>query len=350
MTMSDTPKPLPEDDLEAIASSAAVGWPLFRGARVFLTGGTGFFGRWLVESFVAANERHHLGASLTVLSRDPERFLARAPHVARAREIDFVTGDVRSFAFPSGAFTHVVHAAASSDARLYRERTAQMVDTIFDGTRRVLDFAQACGAKRLLFVSSGAVYGPQPPTLSHLHETFAGEPNPLDATTSYACAKRSAERLCELYRVETVVARAFAFVGPLLPLDQHFAVGNFLADALAGRAVQVAGDGTPLRSYLYASDLATWLWALAARGASGRAYNVGSDRAVSIAELARLVSRLVGTGEVKVAKRAPPRAPAARYVPSVERAKSELGLSGTVSLEDAILRTAAWYREDRPGA
>ncbi|MFI5298749.1 MAG: NAD-dependent epimerase/dehydratase family protein, partial [Polyangiales bacterium] len=123
--------------------------------------------------------------------------------------------------------------------------------------------------------------------------------------------------------------------------DQHFAFGNFVADAIARRSIVVRGDGTPRRSYLYASDLARWLWALLARGVSGRAYNVGSDVAVSIAELAREVGRIGGVGVEVLGTPTPGVAPP-RYVPAIDRARSELGLDVHVDLATAIQKTLAW--------
>jgi dTDP-glucose 4,6-dehydratase len=146
-----------------------------------------------------------------------------------------------------------------------------------------------------------------------------------------------------------VTARAFAFVGPYLPLDAHFAVGNFMRDALAGDTIRVGGDGTPYRSYLHAADLAVWLWTMLARGRGGRAYNVGSDEAMSIRELADAVSRAARTiGRnpiVSIARPADPSAPPARYVPSTRRASEELGLRVRISLDDALARTLEWLAE-----
>ena len=340
--------PLPPDDLAAVAVADVVPWRELAGARLFLSGGTGFFGSWLVESFVAANRRHALDARLTVLSRDPERFLARAPHLRDANELTFRVGDVREICSNDDRYTHVIHAATAASAQLNAEAPLEMLDTVIDGTRRVLDIAVKSGARRFLFTSSGAIYGPQPSTVSHVEESFPQAPDPLRAADPYGNGKRLAEHLCQLYGavhgLEVVHARAFAFVGPHLPLDTHFAVGNFLRDAMAGRSVQVGGDGTPLRSYLYAADLTTWLWALLLRGAPGQAYNVGSDEAVSIAQLAQVVAETVGDGRFSIAKEPLPGAPVARYVPSTRKAREQLGLAVTVPLPEALRRTAAWWR------
>jgi nucleoside-diphosphate-sugar epimerase len=315
------------------------------GARLLITGGTGFFGGWLLETLAHAVDAG-LDARATVLTRDPSAFRLARPHLASHPAVTLLAGDVRTLEAPSERFSHVIHAATAASASLNTEQPGLMFDTIVEGTRRALATARATGARRLLLASSGAVYGRQPPELSHVPEDFPGAPVPGAAGSAYGDGKRAAEALClEAFAAggpEPVLARGFAFAGPYLPLDTHFAIGNFVRDALAVGPIRVGGDGTPVRSYLYGADLAGWLWTMLARGQPGRAYNVGSERAISILELAHLVARVLGCSRgVEVAGTPVAGRPAERYVPSTRRARDELGLDEGWTLEEAVARMAA---------
>ena len=336
---------LPFQDRAHICQKTEHLWEEARGRRFFFTGGTGFFGVWLLESFLEANRRFSLNAQAVVLTRDPGKFLARCPHLEGISCLRFEKGDVRTFEFPLGQFDYVVHAATEASAKQSQEHPLEMLSTILEGTRRTLTFAKNRGVRKFLLTSSGAVYGPQPPDVSHIAEDFRGGPDCLDPASVYAEGKRAAELMCALYAdvFEVKIARCFAFVGPHLPLDAHFAIGNFIRDAIAGGPIVVKGDGTSKRSYLYAADLAIWLWTILFSGASGRPYNVGSGSAVSIKELAELVRTVIRPGaEVSISREKDPKEPIRQYVPSVRRAQDELRLQEGMCLRDAIWMTVDW--------
>jgi nucleoside-diphosphate-sugar epimerase len=340
-------------DLEAILERNADDFERLRGARLFVTGGTGFVGTWLLESFAWANRRLALGASAVVLSRDVDRFASKAPHLLSDRAISLRRGSLHDAFRLWGTFDAVVHTATAVAAGGLEPEPRTIVQTTVEGTRHVLELARRCGSIPVLFTSSGAIYGEAPAGLERFEEDYAGAPDPLDPAFAYGEAKRFAELLCALAAegssLGVKTARLFAFVGPYLPLDRNFAIGNFIADALAGRAIEVTGDGSAVRSYLYAADMATWLWRILTRGEPARAYNVGAERPYTIAEVARAVATVSGgAGEVVVrGSRPDPPRPPHRYVPDTGRARRELGLGETVSLEAAIERTVAWHRTRR---
>jgi nucleoside-diphosphate-sugar epimerase len=204
-------------------------------------------------------------------------------------------------------------------------------------------------ARKFLITSSGAVYGRQPDELAHIPEIYAGAPDPLNPASVHAEGKRAAELLCAFFQknsgMECKIARCWAFCGPRLPLDEHVAIGNFFGDVLAGRPIQIQGDGTPRRSYLYADELAVWLWTILFRAPALTPINVGSDNDVSILELAQTIAETLNPRiEIRLAREPAPGKVPSRYVPCVDRARELLGLNETVLLEDAIRRTAEWNR------
>ena len=338
-------KPIGSRDLDHVLEHTAGLWEALRGRRLFISGGTGFFGIWLLESFLHANERLGLEAEALVLSRDPGACRFRAPHLADRSGLAFLEGDMGGFVFPPGEFAAVIHAATEPEPGL---DPLEIFELNVMGTRRMLEFARRAGAGRFLLTSSGAVYGRQPPELTLVPEDYAGAPRTVETKTAYGQSKRVSEFLCaahaERYGFTATIARCFAFVGPHLPLAANYAAGNFIRDALAGGPIRVRGDGTPRRSYLYAADLAIWLWTILLRGRASRVYNVGSEEDLSIAELARTVASVVRpSATVETAEpKAPARLPE-RYVPSTRRAREELGLSARITLEEGIRRTAGWH-------
>lgn len=336
-----------EQDLEHILAHTRDLWPGLRGQRVFITGGTGLVGRWLLESFAYANKKLDLKSGVTVLSRDPEAFLRQAPALGGDPAVTLLKGDVRDFAFPEKEHPFIIHGAAAVSAG--QDDPLTIFDTIVRGTERTLEFAARTGCRKFLFISSGAVYGKQPPEMERIPESYAGGPDPLDPGSAYGEGKRAAELLCAAYHklhpgLETKIARCFALVGPHFPERTHLAIANFIRDAGNGGPILVKGDGTACRSYLYSADLAVWLWTILFRARPCRPYNVGSGRSVSILETARAVAGLSVPPLAVTVAQAPAGGASQRYVPDVSRAELELGLVPWIGLNEAISRTMSFEK------
>jgi dTDP-glucose 4,6-dehydratase len=350
------------EDLDHILAHTRPSWEIMRGQDIFVTGATGFFGRWLLESFAHANAALKLNANLVALSRNPEAFRTRAPYLAAEPAIRFVRGDVGTLTAEAvhgqlgpgspQIYQFVIHAATEASAKLNAEDPLLMTRTIVEGTRAALQFAVSVGARRFLLTSSGAVYGPQPPDLTHIPEDYTGAPDCTHPGAAYGEGKRMAELLCVCYHkqygIEPLIARPFAFVGPFLPLNAHFAIGNFVRDTLRGGPIQIKGDGTAFRSYLYAADLAIWLWTMLVKGAPCRPYNVGSPHDLSIAEIAQAVRETLNKNiAIQKEKESAANVIPSRYVPSVDRARTELGLVQHISMAEGIRRFAQHASDPR---
>jgi dTDP-glucose 4,6-dehydratase len=339
--------PLPRPDLELILQRTAPLWDELRNRRIFITGGTGFFGIWLLESLLHIDRALGLNVRATVLTRRPAAFASRVPHIASAAAITLHQGDITSFAYPEGEFSCVIHAA--TEVSSVSGTSVVGLTSIYEGTAHVLRFAATHGTHKFLLTSSGAVYGRQPTDITHLSEDATCAPATTDLASGYGEGKRVSELLCAFQAVshpgiEYKIARCFAFAGPGLALDANFAIGNFIADVQHCRPVYITGDGTAVRSYLYAADLAIWLWTILFSGPSLTPINVGSEEAISIAELASKITGLLRPGfPVILGKQPPTNYVPLRYVPSTAKAREILSLHPTIGLDESILRMAAWH-------
>ena len=314
---------------------------------LLLTGGTGFFGRSILDAFGRGLLAPFGIGRIVAVARHASHLRVEAPGLCGAA-IELVDADVLRLDSTFDADV-LIHAAASSDARRYRVDPAGEARIIVEGTRRVCEVVRSAARRpHLLYVSSGAVYGRQPAGVAALGEGAPQTPDADPDKATYAQAKRAAEAivrdLAESNSVPVRIARCFAFIGPWLPLDQHFAIGNFIGNALRGEPIEVRARHPVIRSYLHADDLAVWLLRLAtAEGERCETFNVGSDEAISIRDLASLVAEVGAVGVLLDALPAGGIADAAvrtdRYVPDVGKARDELGLAVTIPLREAVERT-----------
>ena len=322
-------------------------------ANILITGGTGFFGRSLIKYLIQNN--FNLKYRVTILSRDPDKFISLYPEFSNISWLNFYKGDIlnnlKNVNFKS-KFTHIIHAAADSTLGPKLDAFVRY-DQIVTGTKNILEFAVNNRVCKVLFISSGGAYGEQPLNFDSIPEDYMGIPDPLEVNSVYGFSKRAAEHLCCLYgsrfNLDYSISRCFSFVGPDLPSDAHFAIGNFIHDALYRNKIVVKGDGSALRSYMYQEDLAEWLLEILFRGDSGESFNIGSDQSISIIDLATLVRDLISPKkEIKVMGiEKKDEVSRNRYIPNINKAKNKLNLKIKFSLSDAIMLTAEAYMREK---
>ena len=325
-------------------------WRAFDGKPIFMTGGTGFFGRWLLECLLHAQKKFDLDLDIAVVTRNVAAFRDKAPRLGSAPAITFIQGDVQSFPLPAPKYAFVIHGAATSaKATFDGEHPLAKFDMAVNGARRVLDFAAQCRPERTLVLSSGNVYGGLSQDVGAITESYLGAPSTLDSEAGLGHGKRAAEFLCGCYadthNLSLSIARCFSFVGAYLPLNIHYAIGNFIQNALFEPEITIRGDGTPLRSYLFAGDLVLWLVTILLHGQGRRIYNVGSDHMVALADLAHLVRDVVAPAKAVTILGQATGGPRSCYVPNIDRARSELNLDVWTTLDHAIRLTADAARE-----
>lgn len=308
---------------------------------ILITGGTGFFGRALLR-YLQQNDYLLSGHHLYLLSRKPEKFSKDYPELVASDCITLLHGDIEEPAtLPwDFQFTHILHGATDSTVGPQLSRLHRF-NQILTGTKNLLELAHKTNATHFLLTSSGGVYGPQSHHKSPLDETFPEAPYIQDLNSVYSQAKRAAEHLCFIYGEEhdinITIARCFAFIGQDLPFNVHFAAGNFLRDALSHQPITIRGDGKSVRSYLDQRDLAHWLWHLLLSSNGTNIFNVGSDHAVSILELATTIRDIISPQTpIILERKSSSNSPSSVYVPSIKKIYDHHGLRPTYSLEDSI--------------
>ncbi|OCH37512.1 NAD-dependent epimerase/dehydratase family protein [Aliivibrio fischeri] len=331
------------DDLKLIMLELEPYIGLLRNKSIFITGGTGFFGKWLLEAINYLNRHLDLMIKVTVLSRNAEIFKFNFPHLSIDSNITFISGDIRSFSTTIGCYNYIIHAATEASSALNKENPSLMRSTIMDGAKHICNFANTVKCERLLYTSSGAAYGPQPSNMKAMSEDFIINPN-FNFNDAYSSAKLESEDFFKNnLKCQIIVARCFAFSGPYLPLDGNYAFGNFIRDALDGRNISLNGDGTAIRSYLYAADLVIWLIKALVIGQDRAIYNIGSPDPITTLKLAEKICDASGNNSsVNVLNKSSDSGNI--YIPCTLKSQTDLGVDVYTSIEDSILKTLKFYR------
>ena len=330
----------------------AASWSLgmideLKNQKILVAGGTGFLGSWIAEFIAFLNDNHHFNTSLIILARNTESFKEDKKHLSSRSDIRFISKDIRNINELPQDITYIVHAAASPDNRNHVSNPIETIATITKGTDNLIDSAfKLPNLQKFIYLSSGQVYGKTIPNKKLISELDFG---PLDCnkiTAVYPESKRLAEATCcayaSQYKLPIVIARPFSFIGPYQSLSKPWAINNFINDALNNKTIRIIGNGEPLRSYMYPSDLVVWILKILASGKINTSYNVGSPFGISLKDVAEKIVHIAQTKvniDIKFSNN-----DSSHYVPDISLCENHLGLKITYDVENTIRRSIAWFK------
>jgi len=329
---------VPARDLQDILTASETSFPYLYNLKIMVFGGTGFIGKWLIEALSLANLKFNLGISIALVSRDPQRAKSIFQHL-RQENLSFM--DIKGIDSPDvphcDIYIHAATPTTNSEARLRSDPSSYIGITEF-----IVKSARITkNSPTVMHLSSGAVYGIQDMQRLCQAEDSLVVVNPSD---HYTKAKIEIDDLLHKAQEQDLIRalspRLFAFAGPQLPLDAHFAFGNFIHDGLAGKPISVLGNSRTRRSYLYPSDLIHVLIELLVKIPT-QTINVGSDQSISMENLANLISGK--TNQLPIQLLGEEREPS-NYVPSIENLRRYVTKKKFIDIDEILDRWLSWLK------
>ncbi|MGA9046338.1 NAD-dependent epimerase/dehydratase family protein [Sulfuricurvum sp.] len=310
--------------------------------QILITGGSGFIGIWLTHLVLYLNDTQNFNIKLYLIARNISDETSQI--IANRKDVTFIKSDVRNLCeFPKD-ISYIIHSATSPDNRVYMSNPVESMDIIANGTKSVMENALHLEKlEKVINLSSGQIYG----TIdSHnIREGDFGKINSNSIAAIYPEAKRYAETLTNAYRslhkLPTVQIRPFSFIGPFMDMNKPWAVNNFIRDALKFKHIRILGNGKPIRSYMYPTDMAIWILNILVHGKVGSAYNLGSNVGVSLEEVALKIKNIIGSSvNIEILNM---NDNCSEFVPNIDHVRQELGLDITVDIDETLTKSINWF-------
>jgi nucleoside-diphosphate-sugar epimerase len=310
-----------------------------KNARIAISGASGFIGRWISKVLIEADKHLSLGTDLLLISgKSPAMFdLSNTPKLKWLNH---------NFIYPNTdlnfGFTHAIHTSTPSNSNTGSLDPNFVNEVALNSLDCLLNDAHLSGnTPNLVHLSSGAVYrNSHRYTKNPILERM--ETNKYEAEINYASTKLKLEQKMDAATKNRIIngssPRLFAFYGPHLPLDLHFAIGNFMKNAAEGDFIEITGNSKTIRSYMYPVDLVTLLIKILVSPLN-TPVNVGSATPLTMFEVASKISEIFGMKEIKFKDIL---TQPSSYFPSMEVAKNLYGFKEQVSFEEGLRRWKAW--------
>lgn len=283
-------------DIETAVRNS-VGIEKLFGTSVMITGATGLVGSFITDMLLYLNQEKNAGITIYAGSRSAQRIFDRFGNAPGLEVLE--QNVIKPFAF-GRHLDYIIHAASNAYPKAMNEEPVETIMANIQGTTNLLELGKGCGAKRLLFVSSGEVYGKCDEKIGKFTEDYSGYLDSINPRSCYPQAKRMAETLCvsfqKEYGFESVIARLCHTFGPNVTSNDNRATVQFFNNAACGEDIVLKSEGLQTRSYQYIADSAAALLTILLEGESGSAYNIANDEStISIRNLAEKIAAAAGT-------------------------------------------------------
>lgn len=276
------------------AANLVLPWEKLSNSNILITGATGLIGSCLVEVLMSRpNKDYHVYAS----GRNEERAKARFAEFADDPAFHFFKYDVMKPLEGEIQFDYIIHAASNASPNFFATKPVEVIKSNIEGVSNLMDYGLSHGLKRLLFVSSGEVYGEGDGRV--FTEDYSGYVNPTSPRSCYPSSKRAAETLCVSYGVEygveAVIARPSHTYGPNFTESDNRVYAQFIRNVLKGEDIVMKSTGAQFRSWCYVVDCASALLYILLKGENGQAYNIADASSnISIKDLAEMIAGIGG--------------------------------------------------------
>jgi len=274
-----------EDIRKTIAHT--IQFEYFYGKRVLVLGATGLVGSFLVDCFLLANEE--LGAGIEILAACRSQKSLETRFEAKQGELYYVENDLLTATPEVDSVNVIIYAVGNACPEKFRTEPVETMLVNIMGLHHVLELARKMNGCKVLYVSSGEVYG----NMAHkapVREYEYGDLNILSVRACYPNAKRAGETLCISYNKEydtdVVIARVCHTFGANTMTADNRATAQFIDAVVKNQTVILKSNGLQERSYAYIADCAAALLTILTKGVTGEAYNVATEEVLSIYQFA----------------------------------------------------------------
>lgn len=315
--------------------------------EIIVFGGTGFLGKNLLEVLIYINKRYQLELNISVTSRNPEQFIKDYPNIGI--EVNLIKLDILSKPETwsiNQIFDICIHSACPTTETTVVENDKLMYQTIIEGTNNILNFCNKNLKEKFIYLSSGAIYGKHSPSEQGFDENFNFQVlEEQHITHDYRNGKRESEKniinFFNNHQANASIVRCFSFIGPYLPLDSYFAIGNFINNALKGGDIIIKSDGKAIRSYLYTVDAAIYIIKMMIHSQdSVEIYNLGASKTMNLKEIAELIKNLINRKiSISILGSEIRQSSQSIYYPNMDFTRNNLKIDLETSIETSIKNT-----------